>query len=118
MLRTTLSVIGISLAAALFAPARASASEWTAPPSLLVFRLPASTIGPPAPVPVASWAHAGCWTPRSGSGCLDVYSDGNGGLWICKACGTTGNPSKGKCRQTTQAELNSGLWCSVTPGPR
>jgi len=48
-------------------------------------------------VPVANnWTHLGCWTPRSGSPCLDVYSDPQGGLWICKACGTTGNPGPGK----------------------
>ena len=79
--------------------------------SLLTLHLPALS-GAPA-VPVASnWTYSGCWTPRSGSPCVDVYRDTQGRPWICKACRTTGNPGPGKCRQTTQAELDGGLWCS------
>ena len=74
------------------------------------------TFVPPSIVseaPVAnSWTHLGCWTPQLSSPCLDVYQDAQGGLWICKACGTTGNPGPGKCRRTTQAELDRGFWCS------
>ena len=78
---------------------------------LLAFSLPSQAITSPA-VPVANWTFSGCWSPRTGAPCVDVYSDGNGQLWICKACGQTGNPSPGKCRKTTQAELNTGRWCS------
>ena len=92
----------LSGAAATAAPAPAKA---TVNGSLLVFVPPA--------VPAASkWAHSGCWTPRSGTPCSDIYRDPQGQLWICKACGTTGNPTPGKCRTITQAELDRGLWCS------
>src|SRR5881394_2477195 len=67
------------------------------------------TFTPPAHAVAKNWTFQGCWSPRTGSPCLDVYSDPLGDLWICKACGTTGNPGPGKCRRTTQAELDSGL---------
>jgi len=79
--------------------------------ALLTFTPPAQSVGSEVPV-AKNWTHLGCWTPRSGSPCVDVYRDPQGGLWICKACGTTGNPGPGKCRRTTQSELDSGLWCS------
>ena len=78
--------------------------------SLLPFNLPA--VGNAPVVQVASnWTFFGCWQPRSGT-CVDVYRDAQGGLWLCKACGTPGNPGPGKCRMTPQAELDRGLWCS------
>ena len=107
------------LAFALFlAAAPSSAAELVlSRPALLAMTLPAA---PPAalpvaaivPAPIANWTHSGCWTPRSGTPCVDVYRDGSGQLWLCKACGTTGNPSPGKCTKTTPAQLQNGLWCS------
>jgi hypothetical protein len=99
---------------ALLGSASASAAPTAvnaANPSLLVLRLPAMEVT--SAVPVASnWTYSGCWSPRTGSPCVDVYRDTQGRPWICKACRTTGNPGPGKCRQTTQAELDRGLWCS------
>jgi hypothetical protein len=79
--------------------------------ALLVFELPVNPNAPATQV-ASNWTFLGCWTPRSGTPCSDVFRDPQGRLWICKACGTTGNPNPGKCRRTTQEELNSGLWCS------
>ena len=79
--------------------------------SLLPLRLPAVTNAPDVPV-ASNWTFFGCWHRYPTTPCLDVYRDPQGGLWICKACGTTGNPGPGKCRQTTQAELDRGTWCS------
>lgn len=100
-----LTILAVSLCF-LAVPGPTGAAELAKPPAaLLSFSLP-------APAPVANWTHQGCWTPRSGSPCIDIYSDGSGQLWKCKACGKTGNPSPGKCTKTTQAELDRGLWCS------
>jgi hypothetical protein len=89
-------------------PALASTAPHNA---LLPFSLPA--VGNAPVVRVASdWTFFGCWHGSSTTPCLDVFRDPQGGLWICKACGTTGKPGPGKCRQTTQAELDRGLWCS------
>jgi|GEM_PF-1353950 len=80
--------------------------------SLLVFIPPGVVAAPPAVPPTSKWTLVGCWTPRSGTPCSDIYRDPQGGLWLCKACGTTGNATPGKCRTITQAELDRGLWCS------
>jgi hypothetical protein len=58
----------------------------------------------------ANWTWSGCI--QLGSTCYDVYSDQNGTLWVCKACGTTGNPSPGKCRKLTAYEIANSLWCA------
>ena len=58
----------------------------------------------------ANWTWYGCI--QLGSTCYDVYSDQNGTLWVCKACGTTGNPSPGKCRKLTAYEIANSLWCA------
>ena len=103
-----------SLVLLLFTVSIAHAAPTTAWPSqhatLLTFTPPAHTVS--NAVAAKNWTFQGCWSARTGSPCLDVYSDPLGDLWICKACGTTGNPGPGKCRRTTQAELDSGLWCS------
>ncbi len=62
--------------------------------------------------PAANWTFSGCWTQFSGRPCRDIYRDQEGNAWICKDCGTTGNPGPGKCNPISQATLNSGLWCS------
>jgi hypothetical protein len=59
-----------------------------------------------------NWTFQGCWAYSGGGQCYDVYTDASGGHYICKACGTTGNPSKGKCNPISQATLDSGRWCS------
>jgi len=97
--------LGPSTAAALSSPANARTN-----PSLLAFALPVFAAAPAVPV-ASNWTFLGCWT-RSTTPCSDVFRDPQGQLWICKQCGTTGNPSPGKCRRTTQAELDSGRWCS------
>jgi len=61
---------------------------------------------------MSNWTFEGCWTRYQGGACSDVYRDGSGNFWLCKACGTTKNPGPSKCRQIGQAELNSGFWCS------
>jgi hypothetical protein len=79
-------------------------------PELLPLNLPMIATHPA--VPVANWTFLGCWSRGGGSPCVDVYRDSQGDLWLCKACGTTGNPSPGKCTRTSQAVLDRGLWCS------
>jgi hypothetical protein len=60
----------------------------------------------------SNWIFEGCWTQFSAGQCRDVYRDQQGSFWICRACGTTGNPSPGKCNPISQATLASGFWCS------
>jgi hypothetical protein len=62
--------------------------------------------------PAANWTFSGCWTQFSSRPCRDIYRDQEGNAWICKDCGTTGNPGPGKCNPISQATLNSGFWCS------
>lgn len=62
--------------------------------------------------PAASWTFEGCWTQFSAGPCRDIFRDQQGDLWICRACGTTGNPSPGKCNPISPATLASGFWCS------
>ena len=57
-----------------------------------------------------NWTHSGCISLNGQ--CYDVYSDGEGSLWVCKACGTTRNPGPNKCRKLTQWELQNARWCS------
>lgn len=61
---------------------------------------------------VANWTFEGCWTQFSAGPCRDVFRDQQGNFWICRECGTTGNPSPGKCSPISQATLASGFWCS------
>jgi hypothetical protein len=58
------------------------------------------------------WVFEGCWTYWPAGPCRDVYRDAAGQYWICKACGTTGNPSPGKCSRISIQTLNIGYWCS------
>jgi hypothetical protein len=58
----------------------------------------------------AHWTFSGCI--QLGSTCYDVYSDQQGTLWVCRACGTTNNPGPGKCRKLTAYEIANSLWCS------
>jgi hypothetical protein len=60
----------------------------------------------------ANWTFEGCWTQFSAGPCRDVYRDQQGNYWICRGCGTTGNPGPGKCNPISQATLASGFWCS------
>lgn len=62
--------------------------------------------------PAANWTFEGCWTQFSAGPCRDVFRDQQGSFWICRACGTTGNPGPGKCNPISQATLASGFWCS------
>ena len=61
-------------------------------------------------IAASNWTHSGCIS--LGGNCYDVYSDSRGTLWVCLACGTTGNPSPGKCRKLTAYEIEHSLWCS------
>jgi len=58
------------------------------------------------------WAFEGCWEPNLFSTCRDVFRDEQGNYWICRNCGTTGNPTPGKCSPTSLAALDRGFWCS------
>jgi hypothetical protein len=60
----------------------------------------------------ANWTYSGCWSPRTGAPCVDVYRDANGDAWQCKACGTTKSPGPGKCTRVSEAQLAAGRWCS------
>jgi hypothetical protein len=60
----------------------------------------------------AKWTFEGCWTQFSAGPCRDVFRDDQGNSWICRDCGTTGNPGPGKCNPISQATLASGFWCS------
>ena len=62
--------------------------------------------------PAANWTFEGCWTQFPSGPCRDVFRDPQGNYWICRACGTTGNPTPGKCSPISQATLASGFWCS------
>ena len=59
-----------------------------------------------------TWAFEGCWEPFQFSTCRDVFRDEQGNYWICKTCGTTGNPGPSKCSQPSLAALDTGFWCS------
>jgi hypothetical protein len=65
-----------------------------------------------APEPRASWTYSGCWSPRTGAPCVDIYRDANGDAWQCKACGTTRNPGPGKCTRVSETQLQNGRRCS------
>ena len=54
----------------------------------------------------------GCWAQSISGPCRDIFRDQNGGYWICRDCGTTGNPTPGKCSPISSATLASGFWCS------
>ena len=58
----------------------------------------------------ANWTFYGCI--QLGSTCYDVFSDQNGALWVCRACGTTNHPGPGKCRRLTAYEIANSPWCS------
>lgn len=62
--------------------------------------------------PASNWVFEGCWTQFSAGPCRDVYRDQQGNYWICRGCGTTGNPGPGKCNPISAATLASGFWCS------
>ena len=86
---------------------------------VVLFILSAAQLtGLSAAVPTAAtsvpttWAFEGCWEPNQFSTCRDVYRDEQGNYWICRTCGTTGNPTPGKCTQTSLAALDRGFWCS------
>ena len=72
----------------------------------------ASTTKNSSAQPAANWTFEGCWTQFPAGPCRDVFRDQQGNFWICRECGTTGNPSPGKCSPISQATLASGFWCS------
>ena len=72
----------------------------------------AATTTKESSAPPAKWTFEGCWTQFSAGTCRDVVRDNQGNHWICRECGTTGNPGPGKCNQISASTLASGLWCS------
>lgn len=119
MVRFILCTLFVGFLALVVAPSSGMAAELAVMrPALLPFHLAVCQVAPspiPSPTPVASWTLLGCWKSRPWlTTCYDVFRDDTGTLYVCRVCGTTGNPSKGKCRQTTQAELDGGTWCSAT----
>ena len=72
-----------------------------------------ATIAKPASAsPTANWTFEGCWTQYISGPCRDVFRDQQGAYWICRDCGTTGNPGPGKCTPISSAALARGFWCS------
>jgi hypothetical protein len=67
---------------------------------------------PAAEARAAAWTYSGCWSPRTGAPCVDIYRDANGDAWKCKACGTTKGAGPGKCTRVSETELANGRWCS------
>ena len=65
-----------------------------------------------APAPAANWTFEGCWTQFPAGTCRDIFRDQQGGYWICRECGTTGNPGPGKCSQISQQTFATEYWCS------
>ena len=72
----------------------------------------ATTMKESSAPPAANWTFEGCWTQFSAGPCRDVFRDQQGNYWICRACGTTGNPGPGKCNMISPATLATGFWCS------
>ena len=65
-----------------------------------------------SPRPAANWTFEGCWQQFLADPCRDVFRDQQGNYWICRECGSTGNPGPGKCNPISQATLARGFWCS------
>jgi len=63
-------------------------------------------------VPAPKWTFEGCWTQFASGPCRDIFRDDQGNYYICKDCGTTGNPGPGKCNPISTTTLASGFWCS------
>ena len=80
-------------------------AEWPAPASMAQLALRQEL-----ELAAANWTFVGCI--QLGQTCYDVYDDGSGTLWVCKACGTTKNPGPGRCRKLTAYEIANSLWCS------
>jgi len=77
--------------------------------ALLSTVLLASDVAKPKPT---TFTFEGCWERYQIGPCKDVFRDDQGNYWICKDCGTTGNPGPGSCSLTSLAALNRGFWCS------
>ena len=73
---------------------------------------PRAAVPKAAAAKAANWTFLGCWTQFSAGPCRDVYRDQQGNHWVCRACGTTGNPGPGKCNPISEGTLATGLWCS------
>ena len=71
-----------------------------------------ATAAKPSSSAPANWTFEGCWTQSISGPCRDIFRDQEGRDWICRDCGTTGNPTPGKCNPISQATLASGFWCS------
>ena len=102
--RLQLSAIGLVLFTFCFA------SFVAQPTGEAAIAKPVPTIN--AAASAADWTFEGCWTQFSAGPCRDVYRDQQGNYWICRGCGTTGNPTPGKCNPISQTTLASGFWCS------
>ena len=83
-------------------------SEGAAARRVATWTPPASAAEPRA----TNWTYSGCWSPRSGAPCVDIYRDETGAAWQCKACRTTKSPGPGKCTRVSETQLAAGLWCS------
>jgi len=64
------------------------------------------------PNTATTFTFEGCWTQFQTGPCRDVFRDDQGNYWICKSCGTTGNPTPGKCSIISPTVLARGFWCS------
>jgi len=79
-------------------------------------RQAAASNAPPArasaTAPTVSYTFEGCWTQYQIGPCRDIFRDAQGNYYICRDCGTTGNPTPGKCSPISAADLARGFWCS------
>jgi len=71
-----------------------------------------ATVKASSATPGNQYTFEGCWAQFASGPCRDIFRDQNGGYWICRDCGTTGNPTPGKCNPISSATLASGFWCS------
>src|ERR1051326_2464643 len=67
------------------------------------------------PTPTTTFTFEGCWTMYQTGPCKDVFRDDQGNYWICKDCGTTGNPTPGKCFMTSPDRKSTRLNSSHIP---
>jgi hypothetical protein len=107
--RVRFSIVAVVLSALFLASGVAQPAGTSAAPG---HEATTTAAAPAKAAPAANWTHQGCWTQFSAGTCRDIFRDAQGDYWICRACGTTGNPGPGKCSRISQQTLATGFWCS------
>lgn len=106
--RLQLSAAAAVLAACFIGVGAIQPVSTAAAPGRNAVNSPAATLSPAQ----SNWVFEGCWTYFPAGPCRDVFRDSQGGYWLCRACGTTGNPGPSKCSQISSQTLAIGYWCS------